>query len=163
HLQMGTARGMPAEAAAARLEQAREIVDRLIAEVRGLSLALRPAALDQLGLLPALISLFEWYTGNTGIRVEFKHTGLERRFPSAVETAAYRIVQEALTNVARHAGVSEVTVRVWADEAALSAQIEDEGGGFDPEAATAASGSVGLRGMQERVLLLSGNLSVDSR
>ena len=76
-----------------------------MARVRKLSLDLRPAMLDDLGLLPALLWHFEHYTAQTQVRVNFKHSGLEkRRFGQEVETAAYRLVQEALTNVARHAG-----------------------------------------------------------
>src|SRR6202043_3986714 len=102
------------DAAKARFEQARGIVDDLLERVRGLSFDLRPAALDQLGLVPALLALFERYTEQTGVLVHFKHQGLEKRFTPEVETTASRVVQEALTNVARHAGVADVTVRVWA-------------------------------------------------
>ena len=103
------------DAARIKLEQARGIIDELLERIRRLSFDLRPAALDSLGLLPALLALFERYTEQTGVKVAFKHEGLEQRFPPEVETTAYRIVQEALTNVARHAGVDAVTVRVWAD------------------------------------------------
>jgi signal transduction histidine kinase len=97
------------------------------------------------------------------VRVTFKHTGLEgRRFAPEVETAAYRIVQEALTNVARHAGVSEVTVQLWTDQDTLSVQIEDRGTGFDPEAAQASGNTTGLTGMRERAVLLGGRLTVES-
>jgi len=87
---------------------------------------------------------------------------LERRFQPEIETAVYRIVQEALTNVARHAGVSKVTVRLWADEEALNVQIEDQGAGFDREAALATGTSSGLSGMHERVALLGGRLTIET-
>jgi signal transduction histidine kinase len=154
--------GSTADAARARLEQARGIVDGLLERVRGLSFDLRPAALDQLGLLPALLALFERFTEQTGVQVHFKHHGVEQRFAPAVETTAYRIVQEALTNVARHAGETGVTVRVWATADLLSVQIEDQGRGFDPEAALATPRSSGLAGMQERVMLVDGDLTVES-
>ena len=67
-----------------------------------------------------------------------------------------------MTNVARHAGVSEVTVRLWADQNTLSLQVEDQGAGFDPETALAAGDTSGLSGMQERVTLLDGQLTVES-
>lgn len=102
------------------------------------------------------------YTAQTQVAVTFQHTGLERRFPPEVETAVYRIVQEALTNVARHAGVPEVTVRLWADQNMLGLQIEDQGTDFDPEATLAAGTSSGLAGMRERALLLGGHLTVES-
>ena len=120
------------------------------ARVRRLSFDLRPADLDQLGLLPALLALFERYTAQTGVLVNFKHQGVEGRFASQVETGAYRIVQEALTNAARHAGVAGVTVRVWTDADKLNLQVEDRGCGFDPEVALKAPRSSGLIGMQER-------------
>jgi PAS domain S-box-containing protein len=144
-------------------EQARAIIDKLLDSVRGLSFDLRPAVLDQLGLLPALLALFEHYAVQTGVQVDFKHNGLEKRFGPDVETAAYRIVQEALTNVARHAGVASMTVRVWANADLLSLQIEDRGRGFDMAAALATPRSSGLTGMRERVMLLGGQLTIDSR
>jgi signal transduction histidine kinase len=94
--------------------------------------------------------------------VDFKHNGLEGRFAPEVETAAYRIIQEALTNVARHAGVSETTVRLWADQDTLLVRIEDQGTGFDPAAVLAAGHASGLAGMQERAALCGGQLTVDS-
>jgi signal transduction histidine kinase len=118
--------------------------------------------LDDLGLLPALLWHIERYTAQTGVQVVFKHTGMERHFASELETAAYRTVQEALTNVARHARVSEVTVRLWADQHTLGVQVDDQGIGFDPAAALAVSTTGGLVGMRERVALLGGQLAVES-
>jgi PAS domain S-box-containing protein len=151
------------DAARIKLEQARGIIDELLGRIRRLSFDLRPAALDSLGLLPALLALFERYAEQTGVKVAFRHEGLEQRFPPEMETTAYRIVQEALTNVARHAGVDAVTVRVWSDANALSLQIEDQGCGFDPDVASRSPRSIGLAGMQERVMLLHGHLTIQSR
>jgi len=145
-----------------RLEQAREVVDDLLARVRRLSFDLRPPALDQLGLLPALAAFFERYTAQTGVIVDFKQGGVEGRFAPEVETCAYRVVQEALTNVARHAGVTNISVRVWTDTGTLNVHIEDRGLGFDPEAALKAPNSGGLIGMQERVWLLGGRMTIES-
>jgi PAS domain S-box-containing protein len=153
---------LPADALNTRFEQARVIVDDLLGRVRGLSFDLRPADLDQLGLLPALLGLFERYTAQTGVLVNFKHQGVDRRFAPQVETGAYRIVQEALTNAARHAGVADLRVRVWTDADKLHLQIEDRGYGFDPEAALRAPRSSGLIGMQERSMLLGGRLAIES-
>jgi len=98
------------------LRASQDMVGELIGHVRELSLNLRPAVLDDLGLLPALLWQFERYTAHTRVRVNFEHVGLERRpCRPEVETAAYRIVQEALTNVARHAEASEVHVRFWVE------------------------------------------------
>jgi signal transduction histidine kinase len=153
----------PGGAAATVVEQARGLVDDLLARVRGLSLDLRPAALDQLGLLPALLTLFERYTDQTGIRVEFRHEGIEGRLDPGIETTAYRIVQEALTNVARHAAVDAATVRVRAADGVLGLQVVDRGRGFDPGAAASRPRSGGLDGMRERARLAGGRLTIESR
>jgi PAS domain S-box-containing protein len=145
------------------LREALALVDGLMAQVRDLSLDLRPTMLDDLGLLPALLWHCGRYTDQTGIHVDFRHTKLEgRRFGPKIETAAYRIVQEALTNVARHAGVDEVTVRLWAEPDNVNVQIEDRGAGFDPEHAMMAEASSGLVGMRERAVLLGGELVIES-
>jgi signal transduction histidine kinase len=154
---------LPAEAMKKGLEQARGIVDELLDRVRGLSFDLRPAALDELGLVPALLALCERYTEQTAVRVNFKHNGLEGRFAPEVETTGYRIVQEALTNVARHAGVNAATVRLWSTGEALGLQIGDQGRGFDAGVVLATMRSRGLAGMQERVRLLGGELAIESR
>ncbi|HUI28037.1 MAG TPA: PAS domain S-box protein [Candidatus Kryptonia bacterium] len=144
------------------LRDAHKLVDDLIVRVRDLSLDLRPAMLDDLGLLPALLWLFERFSKQTNLDVDFHHIGLDRRFPHDVETAAYRIVQEALTNVARHAGVSRVLVRVSADHDRLSVVIADQGKGFDAEAVLATAATSGLSGMRERATLAGGRLRVES-
>jgi PAS domain S-box-containing protein len=154
---------VPADAVTARFEQARAIVDELLQRVRALSFDLRPAALDELGLVPALLALFERFTEQTGVLVDFKHQGVEQRFAAEVETTAYRVVQEALTNVARHAAVAGATVRVWTTADALNLQIEDRGRGFDPEITPATPRSSGLVGMEERVVLLNGHLTIESQ
>jgi signal transduction histidine kinase len=138
------------------------MVEQLIDQVQALSLALRPTMLDDLGLLPALLWHFERYTQLTGLPVRFEQRGLGRRFPPQVETVAYRIIQEALTNVARHARAASVTVRLWAEPAALGVLVEDTGLGFDVDAALAARASSGLSGMQERAALLGGTLTLES-
>ena len=145
-----------------RLEHARAIVDDLLGRVRRLSFDLRPADLDQFGLVPALLAFFDRFTEQTGILVDFKHNGMERRFASELETAAYRIVQEALTNVARHAGVAGVIVRAWTEHDTLTLRIEDRGHGFDPESVWKNARSSGLSGMRERAILLGGRLMIDS-
>jgi PAS domain S-box-containing protein len=145
-----------------RFDQARSIVDDLLGTVRRLSFDLRPADLDQFGLLPALLGLFERYTSQTGIMVGFKHRDVDRRFESKVETAAYRVVQQALTNTAQHAGVAGVTVRLWAEANKLQLQVEDRGRGFDPEIVMKVTRSSGLFGMSERTSLVGGRLTIDS-
>jgi PAS domain S-box-containing protein len=145
-----------------RSEDARTIVDDLLARVQRISFDLRPVDLDESGLLPALLALFERYTVRTGIQVNFIHRGIERRFAPEVETGAYRVVQEALTNVARHAGVSGITVRASADTGKLNLEIKDGGRGFDPEVVLKAPRSSGLIGMRERIKLLGGRMAIQS-
>jgi signal transduction histidine kinase len=152
----------PAEELRSRFEQARTIVDDLLGRIRRLSFDLRPADLDQFGLLPALLALFERYTAQTGVLVDFKHQGMARRFAPQAETAAYRVVQEALTNTARHAGVAGLAVRIWIHAGKLNLQVEDRGCGFDAEATLKAPRSSGLIGMRERISLLGGSMTIES-
>jgi PAS domain S-box-containing protein len=144
------------------LEEAQALVKELTGRVRDLSLRLRPTMLDDLGLLPALVWLLQRYQAQTPVQVQFQHSGLGRRFRHDVETAAYRVVQEALTNVARYAAVDAATVRLWTDRDRLYVQVEDHGVGFDLEAVRSAGATSGLSGMQERVELLGGRLTIDS-
>lgn len=134
----------------------------LMTWARELTLDLRPPILDDLGLVHALPLHFERYTAQTNVRVIFEHDGLGRRFDPDVETAAYRVVQEALTNVARHARVDSVKVGLWAGRDVLRAQIHDRGIGFDPDVQFASIRNCGLTGMRERVALLGGKLKVRS-
>jgi PAS domain S-box-containing protein len=155
---------VPPDEVGPSLHQAHSLVNELMARARSLSLDLRPAMLDDLGLLPTLLWHIEHFTARTRVRVNFKSSGLEgQRFAPEVETAAYRIAQEALTNVARHSEVDEATVRVWADDRTLTVQVEDKGKGFDPEVVLGARDRSGLAGMRERAVLLGGQLTLESR
>lgn len=154
---------LPPEESQANVQEAQKLVGELMSKVRQISLDLRPGMLDDLGLLPALLWYFERYTTQTKVQVNFTHSGLEgQRFASEIETAAYRIVQEALTNVARHAQVKEVSITAWADPNILSVEIEDRGAGFNPQSALEANNSSGVAGMGERARLLGGGLTIES-
>jgi PAS domain S-box-containing protein len=139
-----------------------DAIDEALTRVRELSLDLRPAMLDSLGLLPTLLWRFETYTSQTGIQVAFHHAGLEQRFAPEVETGAYRVIQEALTNVARHAAVPVVRVELEATDQALRIYVIDEGLGFDAEEVIASGRSTGLAGMRERATLLGGTFVLSS-
>jgi signal transduction histidine kinase len=145
-----------------KLYEAHLLVANLTARVRELSLNLRPTMLDDLGLLPALIWHFDRYTVQTGIRVNFHHTGIGRRFLAAIETAAYRIIQEALTNIARYADVRDATVVVCLDDSMLRLEVADRGRGFDPRTVLHAHTSNGLTSMHERAVLAGGTLTLES-
>jgi PAS domain S-box-containing protein len=142
-------------------EEKRRVVNEIIGRVRDLSMTLRPPMLDPLGLLPTLLWQIERFEAQTAIQVRFHYANLDRRFDPHVELTAFRVVQEALTNVARHAGVVRVKVEVWADAESLGARIEDEGRGFTVAEALAGPSS-GLAGMRERSRLLGGKLLIES-
>jgi signal transduction histidine kinase len=144
-----------------QLDEATAIVDDMTDRISNLALDLRPPVLDDLGLIPALITLIERFTARTGVAVDLQHSGLDGRLSPALETVVFRVVQEALTNVARHAGVTTATVQILGDHDVI-VRIEDHGQGFDPDTVRAAADTAGLAGMRERVTLLGGELTIDS-
>jgi PAS domain S-box-containing protein len=145
-----------------KLDQAQRQAGELLASVRAMSLELRPSMLDDLGLLPALGWQIERFSKSTGIQIHLQHAGLDCRFREDIETAAFRIVQEALTNVGRHANTQEAWVSVDASPGQLVISVEDKGVGFDPKRRMAGSFSTGLNGMEERAMALGGTLVVES-
>jgi len=146
-----------------RLNEAVGLINLLMDRMRSLSLELRPQVLDDLGLLIALEWHFKRYLAQTGIQVNFRHTPIPQRLAPLIETTVFRILQEALTNVARHAQIREVSVRVWVDAERAGLQVEDQGAGFDAETALAARNSTGLAGMKERAELLGGEFTIESK
>ena len=150
------------DARQAKLDSAQALIDEMSARVEDMSLNLRPSMLDDLGLLPSLLWLFDRYTIQTDVQVQFEHSGLEDcRFTPQLETTVYRITQETLTNIARHAETQHVMVRIWANQE-LVMQVEDQGRGFDLQEARASSESAGLAGMHERAVLAGGSLEIIS-
>jgi signal transduction histidine kinase len=146
--------------APAALASLRELVVATLQDVRRLAVELRPKALDDFGLVPAVERLVETFTEATGISVEFEsRLGAERLQPE-VETTLYRIVQEALTNIAKHAGARRVSVLLVRRPGIVSALVEDDGHGFG--SAEEAQGGIGLAGMRERLALLDGRLTIES-
>lgn len=147
----------------AKLEQ---LVERLMRQLHRLAWELRPSALDDLGLDLALGRYAADWSENTGITVDFHGDGdAGQRAPPECETALYRITQEAMTNIARHAEAHRVSILLERRPGRLSLIIEDDGKGFDantvPQAAP-AHGSLGLLGMRERVHLVGGTLQIES-
>jgi len=143
------------------LEEIQDAVSDIIRQVREMSLNLRPSMLDDMGLVPTLIWHFDRYTSQTGIRVNFQRNEIPGRLPLEIETAAYRIIQEALTNVARHAQVNEVLVGLVVQENTLWVEVLDKGKGFEVSAEVEKPSS-GLSGMRERVGLLGGYMVLES-
>jgi len=142
-------------------ERSASILRELSDQLHGISMSLRPPMLDDLGLLPALRWHLERFKSQTGVVVRLDHQGLDRRFRPELEIAAFRIVQEALTNVARHAHVKAASVGVTLRRGVLHVEVTDRGTGFDPDA-VGPGVSAGLIGMRERASLLGGMLSVQS-
>ena len=136
-------------------------VTDIIGQVREMSLNLRPSMLDDLGLIPTLNWHLDRYTNQTGIHVNFNSAKFPERFPAEIETTAYRIIQEALTNVARHSQVTEVFVGLAVVDNALWIEILDKGKGFDTSAVLNKPTS-GLSGMSERADLAGGYLTINS-
>jgi signal transduction histidine kinase len=139
----------------------RDLVSATLRDVRRLAVELRPSALDDFGLVAAVHRLGQTFGEQTGIRFDFEAQLGQDRLPGEVETALYRIVQEALTNVVKHAQAGAVSVVVTRQASSAVAVIEDDGRGFDP--AAPADGGLGLEGMRERIGLLDGRLRIESR
>lgn len=142
------------------LREAQQLTDTLGEQVRQLALNLRPSVLDDLGLAAALQSLADRHRKRTGLQVQLHHeVEAGQRFAEAVETVAYRVVQEALTNVARHAQVDAVQVLVNVVEDRMRLHVIDEGIGFDADR-VAQHRTMGLDGMRKRVELLGGTFEM---
>ena len=145
-----------------RTAEVRELVTDALADVRQLAFDLRPTVLDDVGLVAALRRLTGDLAARHGFAVDLSLDGVSEdgRFHTEVETVVYRVVQEALTNVVRHARADHVSVRLAQDRACLRAVVSDDGAGFDP----AATGrrSLGLLGMRERATLVGGRVEVVS-
>jgi len=138
----------------------RELVVATLQDVRRLAMQLRPKALDDFGLVPALERLVQTFAETSGIRVDLEPQLGEERLPAEVETTLYRIVQEALTNVVKHAEASRVSILLVRRDGSATAVIADDGRGFDP--ATAPTDRLGLEGMRERAELHEGRLAVET-
>jgi signal transduction histidine kinase len=142
------------------MERLQGLMKELLARVRNLSLDLRPMMLDDLGLLPALTWLCKRFTERTRICVDFNRHGLEERLPSDLETALFRIVQEALTNVARHAEVRTAKIELVVSSERVILEVIDQGLGFDLQKVSAEGDRTGLSSIRERAAALRGFLEV---
>ncbi len=150
---------MPLEAAKDRVRDIRSDVDAAIGSVRRFSRNLRPSALDDLGLLPAL----EWLCEQSSTDARLEVQGSERRLETALELTVYRVVQEALTNINKHAQASHCAVRLRFLEHRLEVVVQDDGRGFATQNGNLLlEGHLGLAGMRERVALAGGEMKVSS-
>lgn len=144
-----------------RVSELRELVVTALDGARQLAFELRPIVLDDIGLLPALERLVANAVERSELQVDLTADALHggERLPQHVETVVYRVVQESLTNVVRHARAQQVSIVVAARDRRVRAVVEDDGVGFDPEA---TEGTLGLRGMSERASLAGGWVEVTS-
>jgi signal transduction histidine kinase len=138
----------------------RELVVATLQDVRSLAVQLRPTALDDFGLVAALERLVQTFSESTSISVDLEAGLGDERLPPEVETTIYRITQEALTNIVKHAEAERVSVLLVRREGSVTVVIEDDGIGFDP--ARTREDGLGLLGMRERVELHDGNLKVEA-
>jgi signal transduction histidine kinase len=145
----------------AAVAEVRELVRSTLQDVRRLAVELRPKALDDFGLVAALERLTESFTEQTGIAVGFESLLPAARLTPEIETALYRIVQESLTNIVKHAQAHSVSIVLGRKSDTVSVIVEDDGVGFDPD--RPREGGLGLIGMRERVSLIGGRLTIESR
>lgn len=141
------------------------IVEQVLASTQRLMRDLRPAVLDDLGLVPAIESHAEERLKPQGIAFTVQAQGNERRLPSTMETALYRIAQEAITNVVRHSRASEVLITLDVNDRGMLLVVQDDGVGFDLSSTLATKQGergLGLRGMQERALILGGECRIET-
>jgi glucose-6-phosphate-specific signal transduction histidine kinase len=151
------------EELARQVERMEGTLRQLDSDVDFMAWELRPASLDQTGLASALEKLVRQWSEHTRIPAEFYAEGLgDARLPPRVETHLYRIVQEALGNVAKHAGASRASILFELRDRQALFIIEDDGRGFDPVAAANGSGSMGLVNMRERAALVGGTLEIEA-
>jgi signal transduction histidine kinase len=154
------------EEARAQVARMREVVNQTLDEIRALAWELRPSVLDDLGLVPALTRYIQSCRSRFGMEIDLEVVGLDQvRLPWEVETALYRIAQEALTNAARHAGARHVSVILEQRDNRALLIVEDDGEGFDVAqvwASVQERGRLGLYGMEERAFLVGGRLTVES-
>ncbi len=149
-----------------RIADTRTLAHRTLRAIRNLSIDLRPSALDDLGLLPALRWYIKEYHQKCSIEVEFNATGFKQRLSPEMEIAIYRIIQEALTNTARHSQAHSIRILMCEEPEQIFVRIVDDGRGFDLETIPKNPGQdrgLGLAGMLERANLLNGDLHVNSQ
>ena len=156
---------LPSEEPRRRLEEAKVLAGRTVDGLHRLILDLRPAVLDDLGLLSAIRWCAERHLKPLGTVVRCEFSGLDRRLPTEIETALFRAVQEAVSNIAKHAQAETVLIQCALRGGVLTVEIEDDGKGFDPSkmgTPGAAIRGVGLLGIQERMELLGGSVQIES-
>jgi len=144
------------------ISQTKELLSEAIREIRRISHHLRPSILDDLGLIPAVRHLGNRFLERTGTRVELECVGFSQTLSSELETTLYRIIQEALNNVEKHAQATDVRIRFLQKNAFLTVEIADDGKGFDVVSIRQNGLGMGLRNMRERAAMISGRMTLNS-
>lgn len=149
-----------------QINDSRALAHQTLRAIRNLSLDLRPSALDDLGLIPAIRGYIKEVQQRSGMTIELTATGFRDRLPAEIETTLYRVVQEALTNSTKHSQASLVNVKLEETDSLIKASIKDNGVGFDRDSVFKTpwqERGLGLAGMQERATLLKGNINISSK
>jgi signal transduction histidine kinase len=156
--------GSQSDALRDSLARAHEMTERTVQTIRNMALLLRPALLDDLGLVPALQFLLEDFMRRSRIATEFVEDGVADHFPDAVKTCVYRVLQEALHNCEKHSGATRVRVAIRQFPELLLLEVEDDGRGFNlnPHGMPLVSSGLGLLGIRERAANSGGTLTIDS-
>jgi len=145
-----------------RLQETTAILDRLLGQVRQISLDLRPSMLDDLGLVPALRSLLDQQGRRASVAVRLSAENIPEKLDPEIQTTCFRIAQEAITNALRHAGATRIDADLQCENGKLRLLIRDNGTGFDVESAQAQTVGLGLIGIQERAALIGGQATIIS-
>lgn len=163
YLELGEIAKRSPDCTAKRIQRVVGHLDQVCAQLRSLSHELRPMVLDQLGLMPALKQLTDGVRKRHALNIDISgDTG--KRLDPALETTIYRAVQEALTNVCRHANASHADVHVWSGNDRIYCAVSDNGDGFQiSQGDSVAAPGLGLIGIQERVKALGGQYDISSR
>jgi signal transduction histidine kinase len=149
-----------------QLDITRSLTVQALDQTYNLILDLRPTVLDDLGLVPAIRWYGETHVEPMGIHMELQASGIQARLPAEIETALFRVIQEALNNVVKHAGARHVSIRLELKDSLLTGLVEDDGQGFDIGAVWRSrdkTRGLGLLGMQERVALFGGTFAIESQ
>lgn len=145
-----------------KLEQTEGSLSRLLDDIRHLSVELRPATLDDLGLEAAFRTHFKWIEKNYGLVVNFTSELRAKRYEGEIETVVYRVCQEAVFNALKYAGTDTVSVRLFERTGYLNLSVRDRGNGFDPDVENPQGTGLGIYGMKERAELVEGGLVIQS-
>jgi len=145
-----------------RIQETAAILERLLGQVRQISLNLRPAMLDDLGLVPALRSLLDELGRRASVAVRFSAKNIPEHLDPEIQTTCFRIAQEAITNAVRHAGATQIDVDLRREDGSFRLQVHDDGRGFEMPSPQSQTIGLGLLGMKERAALVGGRTKITS-